>query len=96
MALLKTVEMIVGSPYRSNGWKVFDVTLLCLLWAATIVSVLIWLDGNFLTGWDVGVLTLSFITVIATARVWYRNPRWSKRARERALRSTGSHLETGD
>jgi hypothetical protein len=70
VALLKAVELIVGSPYRSRGWKVFDVSLLCILWTASILSVLIWQAGNVATGWDVVVIILPSITVIATARVW--------------------------
>jgi hypothetical protein len=68
VGLFKTIDVILGSPNRSKGWKVFEVTILCALWFATIVSIIIWLDGNAWTTWSLIARLLLLVTGLATAR----------------------------
>lgn len=86
MGLFSTIDVIVGSPIRSTTWKFVDVLILFLLWTATIASFLIWLDGNAFTTWSIVVRILPLITALATASSWYRHPKLSKRARQKAER----------
>jgi hypothetical protein len=86
MGFFKTIDLIAGSPIRSRAWKIIDVAFLCTLWAASIASVVIWLDGNAFTTWSVIVRILVPMTLLVTARSWYRHPKLSKRARENAAR----------
>lgn len=79
----RTIEIIVGNPSRSRSWKVIDVTVLSVLWIATICSIVIWLAGNAFTTWSLVVRILPVITVIATAQTWYQHPSPSKKARAR-------------
>ncbi len=85
MGLFKTIDEIVGSPYRSRFWKIADVLFLGLLWFTTAMSVAIWIDGHEWSTWSVIVRVLMPITIVATARSWYRHPRLSKRARQRLM-----------
>ena len=48
MGLFRTIDDIVGNPYRSRGWKVFDISLLTVLWGATAICIL-WV---FAKSWD--------------------------------------------
>ncbi len=84
MGLFKTINMIAANPFRSRTWKILDITVLCVLWIATVVSILIWLDGHSWSGWSVAVRILVLVTLAATARSWYRSPTASKRARQRS------------
>ena len=84
MGLFSTLDEIVGSPYRSRAWKVFDVTLLTVLWTATVVSlVLTYGTRGIASNWWIVPRMLALVTLIATARSWYRHPKLSKRARAR-------------
>jgi hypothetical protein len=83
MGLMKTIDFIVGNPNRSRAWKRFDVALLVLLWSASIASALMWLATGQWSIWFVVVRVVAPITVLATARSWYRHPRYSRHARER-------------
>ncbi len=85
MGLFRTIDVIVGSPVRSRLWKVVDVTFLCVLWTATIVSVLASFGDPWST-WDIIVRIIVPVTLLATARSWYAHPKLSKRAREKAAR----------
>ena len=98
MGLFKTIDEIVGSPYRSRSWKIADVLFLCVLWSTTAISVAIWIDGHEWSSWSVIVRVLVPLTIIATARSWYRHPRVSKRARQRLVERSshpGSSDESG-
>jgi hypothetical protein len=78
MGLFRTIDDIVSNPDRSRMWKIIDVVFLSFLWCITVLSLLIWLDGNAWTSWSVLVRILVPITVIATARTWYQYPRRSR------------------
>ena len=70
MGVFRTVNYIVGNPRRSRGWKVFDVTLLCLIWSAAMFSVVSQL-GDPVSSWSVVAKILVPIAVLAGARSWY-------------------------
>jgi hypothetical protein len=46
------------------------------------------LDGNAFTTWSIVVRILPLITLAAIASSWYRRPKLSKRARDKAERRT--------
>ena len=84
MSLFKTLDEIVGSPYRSRAWKVFDVTLLTVLWTATVVSfVLTYGTSGIASNLWIVPRVLAPVTLIVTARSWYWHPKLSRRARDR-------------
>jgi hypothetical protein len=69
-----------------------------VLWIATLISPLIWFDGNAFTTWSVIVRILILLTALGTLRSWYRHPKLSKRAANQAgtPRRLGGRLATTD
>ena len=78
MGLRRTVELIVTDPRRSRFWKVFDVTLLSVLWLGAAVLTVLWLRSSDVSGWYVALRLWVTIAVLATFRSWYRFPRPSR------------------
>ena len=85
MGLRSTIRYIVQNPGRSTAWKVFDVTLLCGLWAFALASAVVWFVAvsRHLTG--AGSRTLQVearlatlvavpLAFVATLRTWYSSP----------------------
>ena len=86
LGLFRTIDDIVGNPVRSPFWKIVDVTVLCVLWTAMIVSLVGTFDVNATPSWAVAARVLVPSTLVATARVWYRHPKLSRRARDKMAR----------
>jgi hypothetical protein len=86
MGLVRTIDLIVGSPIRSRIWKIVDVAFLSVLWTASIVCVVDGLAGGPFSMWYFAARLLVPVTMLATARSWYRHPGLSKRAKQKAVR----------
>ena len=71
MSLLGLFRAIVEDPERTTFWKIFDVTLLVILWTGSVILVF----ATFANGdWQpLGVIWWS-VTAIASVRSWYTHP----------------------
>ena len=85
---IRTIESIAGNPLRSRPWKVFDVAVISLLWALTVVSIAAWLGGGAASDWAVIVCIVPAITTVASLQCWYQHPSSSKQARAKAALET--------
>ncbi len=73
MGLFDTLDHIVSNPNRRRGWKVFDVVLLCSLWAAAgIAAYMSWRSPR--TSWEPAMFILVTVALVATVRSWYDFP----------------------
>ncbi len=72
MGPVRLVNEIVDDPRRSTGWKVFDVSLLAVLWFGLVFLVFATFADR-----DWGPLLRLWIplTLIASMRSWYLHPR---------------------
>jgi hypothetical protein len=90
MGLRRTIEEIISNPARPRGWKIFEVTLLVVLWSAAIGALAAsfavgWSSRAYATwdwyGWSTLFKVLFPIALLATGSSWYRHPRLGKRMR---------------